>query len=127
MDKKILGILIVSIVAMTSLSMASAFSFGEKNLGSEMNPEIREETLELRLELQNSIEGRDYESWLEAISTILSEEEFDNLVEIYEGREGSLNRFGESRGPWRNREREYRQENKLEMRPDCGRWVERLE
>lgn len=92
-QKYILGIVVLTIVAVLVISMVSAFGFGKgfRFMKSELTDEEKTRLQEQRDAMQKAIENKDYATWkslmeeeIEKMKEQLTEENFNKIVEQHQ-------------------------------------------
>jgi hypothetical protein len=85
MNKVLLGVIAVSLLAVLGVSFVSAFGFGfgGKNLGN-ITDEQKAALEDKRDAVREAVENNDYEAWKEIMSAEITEEKFNEIVERHQ-------------------------------------------
>ncbi|MDD5023353.1 MAG: hypothetical protein PHU63_04255 [Candidatus ainarchaeum sp.] len=81
MNKVLFGIVTISVVALLSVGIVSAFGFGNGFMNQDMTEEEKTEMEQFREQVRQSVEAGDFESWKNLMQSRLTEENFQRIQE----------------------------------------------
>ncbi len=102
MDKKILGIIAVSMIALLGVGMVAAFSFGNRIYDPNLSEEEKAEMQAFRENVNQAIEDKDFEAWKTIKESKLTEENFNMISEKHKIRSEMKEAIAEAKeaGDW---------------------------
>lgn len=80
-SKYVIGIVGLAVVLLLSVSMVAAFGFGKGFMSADLTDEEKAEMQEQREAVQTAISEGDYETWKNLMTSQLTEENFNQMVE----------------------------------------------